>query len=110
MKIFSDIFEDVLAPELAKIELSLVAENKEKEETKQKENMKVKFEALTSSSMLDDYSNSDSADYRHGSARLHADGSRDFGDLYYIIPDLWKASIIQRISLFRPNTLKFNQS
>ena len=56
-----------MAPELAKIELSLVAENKEKEEAKQKENMKVKFEALTSSSVLDDYSNSDSADYRHGS-------------------------------------------
>ena len=56
-----------MAPELAKIELSLVAENKEKEEAKQKENMKVKFEALTSSSVLDDYSTSDSADYRHGS-------------------------------------------
>ena len=64
---FSDIFEDVLAPELAKIELSLVAENKEREEAEQKENMKVKFEALTSSSILDDYSNSDSTDYRHGS-------------------------------------------
>ena len=56
-----------MAPELAKIELSLVAENKEKEEAKQKENMKVKFEALTSSSVLDDYSTSDSADFRHGS-------------------------------------------
>ena len=65
--IFSDIFEDVLAPELAKIELSLVAENKEREEAEQKENMKVKFEALTSSSILDDYSNSDSTDYSHGS-------------------------------------------
>ena len=64
---FSDIFEDVLAPELAKIELSLVAENKEREEAEQRENMKVKFEALTSSSILDDYSNSDSTDYSHGS-------------------------------------------
>lgn len=75
--IISDIFEDVLAPELAKIELSLVAENKEREEAEQKENMKVKFEALTSSSILDDYSNSDSTDYRHGSTistskRLHS--------------------------------------
>ena len=72
LRVFSDIFEDVLAPELEKIELSLVAENKEKEEAKQKENRKVKFEALTSSSVLDDYSTSDSADYRHGSTRVHA--------------------------------------
>ena len=67
LRVFSDIFEDVLAPELEKIELSLVAENKEKEEAKQKENMKIKFEALTSSSVLDDYSNSDSSDYRQES-------------------------------------------
>ena len=61
-----------MAPELAKIELSLVAENKEKE-AKQKENLKVKFEALTSSSMLDDYFTSDSNDYSYGSTLLRGE-------------------------------------
>ena len=61
----SDIFENVLAQR--KIELGLVTENKDGEEAEQNENMKVKFETLKSSSILDDYSNSDSTDYRQGS-------------------------------------------
>ena len=76
--IFDSEFDDVI--EFPKFKLfrifqhlnCLVAENKEKE-AKQKENMKVKFEALTSSSMLDDYFTSDSTDYSYGSTLLRGE-------------------------------------
>ena len=70
---------DVLAPELAKLELGLVAEEERKKEQKEMKNMKVKFEALTSSSvLLDDYSTSDSSDYSQGSTKA-------IYRLYYIV-------------------------
>ena len=85
-----------MAPELAKIELSLVAENKEKEEAKQKENMKVKFEALTSSSVLDDYSNSDSADYRQESTISNGFSYRNVAyNSNYI--KIWSGSTVDRL-------------